>query len=609
MSNFDKIAEKMISRRKILKSGATFGLGSFISTSFVSSGFSMNKGADYAKFKEIPSSTSDTITLAEGFNWNLLVSWGDPLWSTGKDFDVVSRGNESSQRNSFGDNNDGMVLFSKDGKNILVVNNEYTNLNIMFGNNSSGKPETVDDIYKGMVAHGVSMVEIKKGINKWKIVEDSVLNRRIFPDTLINITGPAKGHDLLKTKDDPKGLLSLGTWNNCGSGRTPWGTYLTCEENFNFYFSSSNKNINISPEMKRYGIRVNDRGYNWAKVDERFDISKNPNEVNRAGYIVEIDPFDPYSNPKKLTALGRFKHENAELVIAKNGHIVVYMGDDERGEYLYRYISNGKYNNDRDASDLLQKGKLYVARFYENNTGEWLELSPKTTGMSSLAEICVYTRQAASLVGATTMDRPEWVAASPVSNEVCCCLTNNRNRGRKPNAGGDNTSINGPNPRQNNQYGQIVRWIPKGGDHTGKEFKWDLFVLAGNPIVHSGLKAGSKNINEKNIFNSPDGLSFDSNGFLWIQTDGKYNNKGDFYGMGNNQMLLGNPDTGEIKRFMVGPKECEVTGITWSEDKKTIFVGIQHPGEKGNSNFPGGRDSLPRSSVITIQKNDGSVIG
>ena len=609
MSDFDKIAEKMISRRKILKSGATFGLGSFISTSFVSSGFSMNKGADYAKFKGILSSTSDTITLAEGFNWNLLVSWGDPLWSTEKEFDAVSRGNESSQRNSFGDNNDGMVLFSKDGKNILVVNNEYTNLNIMFGNNSSGKPETVDDIYKGMVAHGVSIVEIKKGINKWKIVEDSVLNRRIFPDTLINITGPAKGHDLLRTKDDPKGLLTLGTWNNCGSGRTPWGTYLTCEENFNFYFSSSNKNINISPEIKRYGIRVNDRGYNWAKVDERFDISKIPNEVNRAGYIVEIDPFDPYSNPKKLTALGRFKHENAELVMAKNGHIVVYMGDDERGEYLYRYVSNGKYNNDGDASDLLQKGKLYVARFYENNIGEWLELSPKTTGMSSLAEICVYTRQAASLVGATTMDRPEWVAASPVSNEVCCCLTNNRNRGRKPNAGGDNTSINGPNPRQNNQYGQIVRWIPQEGDHTGKEFKWDLFVLAGNPIVHSGLKAGSKNINEKNIFNSPDGLCFDSNGYLWIQTDGKYTNTGDFQGMGNNQMLLGNPNTGEIKRFMVGPKECEVTGITWSKDKKTIFVGIQHPGEKGNSNFPGVKDSLPRSSVITIQKNDGSVIG
>ena len=167
---------------------------------------------------------------------------------------------------------------------------------------------------------------------------------------------PAKGHDLLKTKDDPKGLLALGTWNNCGSGRTPWGTYLTCEENFNFYFSSSNKNIYISQEMKRYGIRVNDRGYNWSKVDERFDISKNPNEVNRAGYIVEIDPFDPHSNPKKLTALGRFKHENAELVMAKNGHIVVYMGDDERGEYLYRYVSNGTYNNDGECIRFITKG-------------------------------------------------------------------------------------------------------------------------------------------------------------------------------------------------------------------------------------------------------------
>ena len=609
MSDFDKMIKQKVSRRNFLKSGTVLGLSALVSSSFTGSASSRANKADYADFKEIPSDTSDTVTLAKDFNWKVLISWGDPLWSNTNNFDQKSRGTETSQRNSFGDNNDGMALFSKDSRNVLAVNNEYANLNIMFGNNSTGKPESTDDILKAMAAHGVSIIEIKKNKQDWEVIKDSNLNRRIFPDTIMDITGPARGHDLLKTKADPDGSLSLGTWNNCGNGRTPWGTFLTCEENFNFYFSSSNKNFKISPEMNRYGIKANDIGYNWRNVDDRFDISKHPNEVNRAGFIVEIDPFNPKSNPKKLTALGRFKHENAELVVSKSGHIVVYMGDDERGEYLYRYVSNKKYKDDRNASDLLENGKLYAAKFHENNTGEWLELSLEATGMSSLADICIHTRQAASSVQATTMDRPEWVSVNSINNEVCCCLTNNRNRGKKSNAGGDNTPLNGPNPRADNKYGQIVRWRPRGGDHTEKEFNWDLFVMAGNPLVHSDSNAGSKNINEKNVFNSPDGLSFDSNGYLWIQTDGNYSNKGDFKGMGNNQMLLGNPKTGEIKRFMVGPKECEVTGITWSKDKKTLFVGIQHPGERGNSNFPEGKKSLPRSSVITIQKSDLSIIG
>jgi len=610
MSDFNKIVEKLISRREFITSSTFLGLNSFVFSSgaLLSTACSETVGRDYVNFKPIASNTSDSISLAEGFNWNLLVSWGDPLWSSEKKFNEETRGSETTQRKSFGDNNDGMALFSKDGHNILAVNNEYTDLSTMFGNNSSNKPETKDDVFKAMAAHGISIIEIRLEKGKWVVVKDSKFNRRIFPDTLIDITGPARGHDLLITKSDPNGTLSLGTWNNCGNGRTPWGTYLTCEENFNGYFSSSDKNFQIPPEMKRYGIKAKDWGYKWATVDDRFDISKNPNEVNKAGYIVEIDPLKPHSKPRKLTALGRFKHENAELVISKNGEVVVYMGDDAKGEFLYRYVSNGKYSNG-DRADLLENGKMYAARFNENNTGEWLELSTKTTGMSSQAEICVFTRQAASLVGATTMDRPEWVSSSPVTSEVCCCLTNNKNRGKKPNSGGDATPINGPNPRKGNNYGQIVRWIPDNQDHASNKFKWDLFVLVGNPKVHSDLRAGSKNINKENIFNSPDGLCFDSNGFLWIQTDGRYSNRGDYEGMGNNQMLLGNPQTGEIKRFMVGPRECEVTGITWSEDKRTLFVGIQHPGERGNSHFPGGRYSLPRSSVITIQKNDGSIIG
>ncbi|MDJ0881372.1 MAG: DUF839 domain-containing protein, partial [Gammaproteobacteria bacterium] len=234
----------------------------------------------------------------------------------------------------------------------------------------------------------------------------------------------------------------------------------------------------------------------------------------------------------------------------------------------------------------------------------------KTTGMKTQAEVCIHTRQAASIVGATTMDRPEWVAANPLKNEAYCCLTNNKNRGKKPNAGGDATPVKGPNPRKENHYGQIVRWNPQGGNHTANKFSWDLFVVAGNPAVHSDAYAGTSNINKYNMFNSPDGLAFSESGMLWIQTDGNYSDKGDFAGMGNNQMLVGDPASGEIRRFMVGPVSCEVTGICWSADRKTLFVGIQHPGEKGkSSHFPGGGNTVPRSSVIAITRDDGGLIG
>jgi len=420
----------------------------------------------------------------------------------------------------------------------------------------------------------------------------------------MEITGPARGHALLQTKADPSGTESKGTWNNCGNGYTPWGTYLACEENFNGYFASTDEAVEPSEQQKRYGVGKKDWGYNWYKFDARFDISKEPNECNRAGYVVEIDPMNPDSTPKKLTALGRFKHENAEVVVADNGQVVVYLGDDERGEFLYRYISKGMYKEGDAANnaELLVEGTLYVARFGEADEnlagkGEWVELThgknglDEAAGFASQAEISIYTRMAASAVGATTMDRPEWVASHPGKAEVYCALTNNKNRGKKPNNGGDETPVSGPNPRAGNLYGQIVRWTPAGSDHTAAGFDWDLYVLAGNPTVHEGLEAGSANITPDNLFNSPDGIAFDPDGRLWIQTDGKYTDEGDFAGMGNNQMLCGDTETGEIRRFLVGPKSCEITGITWSTDYRTMFIGVQHPGEKEDyaSTFPGQR--------------------
>ena len=361
--------------------------------------------------------------------------------------------------------------------------------------------------------------------------------------------------------------------------------------------------------MKRYGIRHKDWGFGWRLGDERFDISRHPNEANRSGYVVEINPWDPEAAPRKLTALGRFKHENAELVVNGDGRVVAYMGDDERGEFIYRYVSDGKYVTGTDPGDLLEAGKLYAAKFTDDMRGRWIELTPASTGLASAAEICIYTRMAASAVGATTMDRPEWVAADPHGSEVYCCLTNNKFRGVTPNAGGDGTPVGGPNPRAADNYGQIVRWRPDDGDHTLTGFTWDLFVLAGNPAVHKDARAGSKNVTPDNMFNSPDGLSFDSQGRLWIQTDGSTSNRGDYAGMGNNQMLVGDPVSGAIKRFMVGPLGCEVTGLAWSPDKKTMFVGIQHPGTRGSGHFPGGGSSVPRSCVVAVSRDDGGEIG
>ncbi len=608
-TDFDRVVEDSVTRRGFLGGVVAVGTGAFLTGTAVLTADEARAAGSRLAFTAVPAGTEDAVRVPEGYNWHVVVRWGDPLWSKGKPFDPATRGTGASQELAFGDNTDGMALFQLGGRSILAVNNEYTNRSIVYGMRDSMKPENADDVRKGKAAHGVSVMEVAQSGGKWQVVEDSPFNRRITADTPMEIAGPAAGHNLLKTGADPSGTRSLGTWNNCGNGRTPWGTYLACEENFNGYFSSSDAALPLPPAFKRYGIRHKDWGYAWATADVRFDIAKHPNEPHRAGYVVEIDPLDPKSTPKKRTALGRMKHENAELVVAANGRIVVYMGDDERGEYLYRYVSHGVYAAGGKNDGLLDRGTLYAARFKADGTGEWLALTPQTTGMASQAEICIHTRMAASAVKATTMDRPEWVAANPHKAEVYCALTNNKNRGRKPNAGGDPTPVGGPNPRAGNKYGQIVRWRPANGNHTARNFAWDLFVLAGNPAVHEDDRKGSKNVNPGNFFNSPDGLAFDSRGLLWIQTDGNYSNARDFAGMGNNQMLIGDPATGEIKRFLVGPKECEITGIAFSGDRRTAFVGVQHPGERGNSRWPDGGDSVPRSAVIAISRDDGTAIG
>ncbi|NLQ16653.1 PhoX family phosphatase [Marinomonas sp. M1K-6] len=608
---FEEVAHKMVSRRGFLGGGAAVGASAFVmgsTTLAAGNALAASTTTDSRlAFSMVKANALDAVTVPEGYKWEVVVSWGDPLWSNAPAFDSATGGTGASQELAFGDHNDGMALFSKDGKQIMAINHEYTNPKTLHANRADAMPINADDVRKNIAAHGVSVIEVAQRGGKWGVVQDSPYNRRITADTEMDITGPARGHKWMQTSADPKGLVAKGTWNNCGSGQTPWGTYLTCEENFNGYFSASDANYKMSDGFKRYSISSKGR-YDWALADARFDLVKEPNEPNRFGYVVEIDPLDPTSRPKKRTALGRFKHENAEVAIASNGHVVVYLGDDERGEFLYRFVSKHKYLAGGNNRDLLEEGTLYVAKFHDNNRGEWLALTPKTTGMTD-AEIAIHTRLAASKVGATTMDRPEWVASHPHKVEVYCALTNNKNRGVKPNEGGDEAPATGANPRVKNNFGQIVRWSPMNEDHTSAEFKWDLFVLAGNPAVFDDANAGSKNINQDNMFNSPDGLAFDSKGLLWIQTDGNYSNEKDFKGQGNNQMLVGDPETGEIRRFLVGPNECEVTGFAWNPGRTTMFISIQHPGEKGNSHWPEGGQSAPRSSVIAISREDGAVIG
>ncbi len=603
--DFDDVVDQALSRRGFLGSVVAFGSGAAVMGmgTMLSSTSAKAQAASRFAFKPIPIATDATVHVPEGYSWSVVASWGDPLNSQAAAFDAATGHDADTAANVFGENTDGMWLYNVDGHEIIAVNNEYANRKTNLGN-EEGVSKSADDVRKLQGIQGVTVFEVAANDDgRYGIVVDSPFNRKVDHNAPITIGGPAAGADDFKTAADPDGVLALGTLNNCGSGPTPWGTYLTCEENFNGYFGSTDKDLELPADYARYGIGHDGWGYEYHVFDERFDVSKNPNEPHRHGFVVEIDPAKPDSTPVKRTALGRIKHENAACVVAPDGRVVVYMGDDERGEHMYKFVSNGRYFPGGDTDGLLDDGTLYAAKFHADGTGEWMALTPETTGMSE-TDILIYTRMAATAVGATTMDRPEWVAVNPVAAEGYCALTNNKNRGVKPNAGGVPTPVNGPNPREANKFGQIVRWFPANDDHATSAFRWDLFVMAGNPAVEEGANKGSANVNTGNMFNSPDGMMFDDAGILWIQTDGDDDNEGIFEGQGNNQMLAGDPVTGEIQRFLTGPNGAEVTGLCWSTDRKTMFVGIQHPG----GSFPDG-EGLPRSSIVAVWRDDGGRVG
>lgn len=613
---FNRFVEAALSRRGFLVVTGAVGSVAFFGTSPLSQAVASAVASPSALmgFEGIAISTKDSVEVPAGYRADVLISWGDAVVKGAPAFE---QGNDAqAQALQFGDNNDGMTFFSlSDDRAVLAVNNEYTNNEYLYTH--QGQSISRDDALKAQAAHGVSIVELIKQDGTWRVNPNGRLNRRITANTEMEITGPAAGHDLLKTSADKSGRKVLGTFNNCANGETPWGTYLTCEENFNGYFANPGK-AKLADTYARYGLNQQDRGYDWYKHDSRFDMGIEPNEAHRHGWVVEIDPMNPSSTPKKRTALGRFKHENAALMVDKSGHVVVYLGDDERGEHLYKFVSKNKFRPGAETNhDLLDEGTFYVAKFTGTEgelkgQGQWIELTwgknglTPENGFADAASVMIFARQAATQVGATTMDRPEWVAVHPQQHSVFVTLTNNKYRGVR-----ENQPLNAANPREKNPYGHIVRWRPAGGGHTSEHFAWDIYVLAGNPTVHqSGLMAGSDNITADNMFNSPDGIGFDRFGRLWIQTDGKYSNQGEFAGMGNNQMLCSDPQTGEIRRFLTGPIACEITGLTFSPDNTAMFVGVQHPGEDlAPSHFPDGGQSIPRSSVLVITRADGGIIG
>ncbi|WP_119154909.1 PhoX family protein [Caldimonas tepidiphila] len=656
-AHFDEIVQIARSRRGFLKAGLATGAVSFLSGGLAACGGGNDDGSSPPPSKE-PQKTSepvmlgfgavaanslDAVTVPKGYKHAVFCRWGDPLFANSPAWKSDAGNTAESQRLQFGDNHDGMHFFPLDAGNsaegLLVMNHEYLNDEYFYPKAvvPGGAGWDLEQVRKGQHAHGVSVAHVKLVDGTWKVVIPSKYNRRIHGNTPMQITGPASGHALMRTAADPSGEVALGTLNNCGNGYTLWGTYLTCEENFNGYFGTTSGTDTRNASMRRYGISGGVSGYKWEMFDDRFDYAKHPNESNRFGWMVEIDPFDPTSMPRKRTALGRFKHENCAMTLAADKRVVVYMGDDQANDYVYKFVSDGKYvaGNPAANRDLLDSGTLYVARFGAGATagdmmgdGVWIPLkldTPTTTTGQKLGDLyadmgalLVNTRLAADAVGATKMDRPEWVTVHPKSGEVYITMTNNSSR----------TTTDEANPRAGNVYGQIVRWREAGSDAAASKFEWDLFVLAGNPKVHTAagdLKAGSASVTQTNMFNSPDGLAFDVHGRLWIQTDGNFSNVGNFDGMGNNQMLVADPNTKEIRRFMVGPSGCEVTGITWTPDQKYVFVNIQHPGEYGNhpakpavepqddplafSKWPEAAGGRPRSATVVIWKEDGGVIG
>ncbi|HSV54591.1 MAG TPA: PhoX family phosphatase [Burkholderiaceae bacterium] len=581
----------------------------------------MGSGGPKLGFKAVAASAADALRVPEGYVAQAIAPWGEPIGAGAMPAlreDAAS--SAADQALQMGMHHDGIHFYPLDGsrRGLLVMNHEYTDDGLLHADGMN--PWTAEKVRKSQAAHGVSVIEVELKGGQWQMVRPSPYARRFTANTPFALGGPAAGHALMKTAADPAGRTVLGTFNNCASGKTPWGTYLSGEENFRFYFAGGDQ---LDAHQRRWGM-TKTAFFRWPEHDERFDATKNPNEFNRFGWVVEIDPMDPAATPIKRTALGRAAHEGAWVATTRDNRAVVYSGEDARFEYIYKFVSRDRIaaaGNGRTLAqanrELLDHGTLYVARFDADGTGRWLPLvhgqGPLTAanGFADQGEVVIKTRQASDLLGGTKMDRPEWLAIDQANGEVFCTLTNNSLRGR-----GDNPGPDAANPRANNVMGQVIRW-KENGDFDGDTMRWSHLVLAGDP---ANARPEAKGNIKGDIFACPDGLMLDARGVLWIQTDAAAAemNKGEMQNMGNNQMLACDLATGEIRRFLTGPVNCEVTGATLTPDGTTLFVNIQHPGETPSersdarepskySKWPlGGR---PRSATVVIRRLDGGAIG
>lgn len=654
---FSSVLEKKLTRREVLKGGAamaalgmfgTFGLtGCGGDSNNNNSGGGSSSGLKLG-FDSIAGSRTDAVTVASGYTAHVLAPWGTPLNSQAAAWKNDGTNTAADQANSVGMHHDGMHFFplndsSTDG--LLCINHEYIDKNALHFDGAIRDSELVR---KEINAHGISVVRIKLTDGQWDVVTNDSHNRRFTGATEMAIAGPLAMNAALITPYAPSGDKARGTLNNCGNGHTPWGTYLTCEENWPNYFVA--EEATMTEDQKRIGLSTLADGnrYNWhdqagAASEEagefiRFNVTPSGanalddyrNEANGYGYIVEIDPYDPSSVATKRTAMGRFRHEGCVYGKLEEGKpLIFYSGHDARFEYLYRFVSDAAWdpadanttNRLATGAKYLDNGTLYVARFDAEGKGEWIPLTPEastkdgssTLGaeMGSQAEIILNTAGAADLVGATPMDRPEWTAVDPVNGTVYLTLTNNTRR----------TEANIANPRVDNPFGHIIRW-----DETGDTtFDWDIFVF-GSP-ADGDADTNRSGLSELNQFASPDGLLFDPRGIMWVQTD---NGADEVEEYTNDQMLaiipsnltdtsgkqevLSAANQAELRRFFVGPNDCEVTGVAYTPDYTNFFANIQHPGNwpvSGNAAevTPNGTTVRPRAATVVFRKEDGGEVG